>query len=89
MNFVGAGFNNTAVGFKTVSAYAAPGKNNTAVFNSTDGNDLLIASYLGAQYIGPGLRLRRLELQATSKAAAAAAAPMRPASTARPAATRP
>ena len=30
-----------------------PGKNNTAVFNSTDGNDLLLASYLGAQFITP------------------------------------
>lgn len=55
----GAGFfynqsANQVNGFKTVSAYAGPGRNNIAEFRNTDGHNLLIASYLGAQYFGQG-----------------------------------
>jgi hypothetical protein len=52
VDFSGIGFNYHVGGFEGVTAYASPGKSNTAVFNHTDGGNVLIASYLGAQYIG-------------------------------------
>ena len=37
VNFIGAGYDYTAAGFNAVSVYAAPGKNNAAVFNNLPG----------------------------------------------------
>jgi hypothetical protein len=53
VDYTGAGFVRKASGFDAVHVYATPGKNNSAQFNGSDGADIFIASYLGAQFIAP------------------------------------